>query len=247
MGQAETRDGFPCWIDLGARDVDAALAFYAAVIGWEAGERSGDEYGGYAMWFRDGIPAAGIGPLSEGAQPAWTTYLATTDIDATLGAVTRAGGHARTPAMVVGPLGRMAVVMEPQGGVFGFWEARDFPGFTRYAEPGHLDWCIARSTDPRITADFLASVFPYESQQDDSAGDGYVELCINRTPALGVMPATDEPSSWMAYFAVDDADAAVAHALTAGGRIIRHVESTPYGRIATLADPEGASFSVISS
>ena len=247
MSQAKTRDGFPCWIDLGARDVDAALAFYAEVIGWDAGERSGDEYGGYAMWFRDGIPAAGIGPLSEGAQPAWTTYLASADIDASLAAVARAGGHAVTPAIVVGPLGRMAVVTEPQGGVFGFWEARDFPGFTRYAEPGHLDWSIARSTDPRMTADFLASVFPYEAREGDSVHDGYIELRIDARPALGVMPATDEPSSWMAYFAVDDADAAVARALTTGGRIIRPVESTPYGLIATLADPEGASFSVISS
>ena len=115
MGQAVTRDGFPCWIDLGARDVDAALTFYAEVVGWEAGERSGAEYGGYAMWFRDGIPAAGIGPLREGGSPAWTIYLATTDIDATLETVTRNGGRTLTPAMVIGPLGRMAVVTDPTG------------------------------------------------------------------------------------------------------------------------------------
>lgn len=243
---ARTLDGFPCWIDLGARDVDAALAFYADVIGWEAGERSGDEYGGYAMWFVDGVPAAGIGPLRDGASPAWTIYLATADIDAALDATARAGGHALTPAMVIGPLGRMAVVTEPRGGVFGFWEAHGFPGFTRRGEPGHLDWCIARSTDPRVTSTFLASVFPYDLRADGSDHDGYVELRIDGRPALGVQPAAEAASTWIAHFAVDDAGASAERAHEAGGRIIAPVATTPYGRIATLADPEDASFAVIS-
>lgn len=247
MTQAQAREGLPCWIDLGARDVDASLAFYADVIGWEAGERSGDEFGGYAMWFRDGIPAAGIGPLRAGASPAWTTYLATANIDASVAAVTRAGGQALTPAMVIGPLGRMAVVTDPRGGTFGFWQAQDFPGFARYAEPGHLDWCIARSTDAGVTSEFLASVFPYDLRADDSVQVGYVELRIDGTPALGVMPAAKAQSSWMAYFAVDDAGASAERARETGGRIIREVEPTPYGHIATLADPEGATFSVISA
>jgi len=247
MGHAVTRDGFPCWIDLGARDVDAALTFYAEVVGWEAGERSGPEYGGYAMWFRDGIPAAGIGPLRESDSPAWTIYLATTDIDATLETVTRNGGRTLTPAMVIGPLGRMAVVTDPTGAVFGFWEARDFPGFTRYGEPGHVDWCIARSTDPSTTTAFMRALFDYVEHRDDTVDEGYVELRIDGSPALGVAATQDADSSWMAYFAVENADAAVARALAAGGSITRPAESTPYGRIATITDPEGATFSVISS
>ena len=28
-------NGTPCWVDLGAADLDAAKAFYSSILGWE--------------------------------------------------------------------------------------------------------------------------------------------------------------------------------------------------------------------
>ena len=44
-----------------------------------------------------------------------------------------------------------------------------------------------------------------------------------------------------------DTDAAVARAASLGGRVISPPADTPYGRMATLGDDQGAVFSVMSS
>jgi predicted enzyme related to lactoylglutathione lyase len=52
---------------------------------------------------------------------------------------------------------------------------------------------------------------------------------------------------WRVYFAVSDADAAVEQAAALGGTVLRPPEDTPYGCLAELADPTGATFSVMAS
>lgn len=52
-------------------------------------------------------------------------------------------------------------------------------------------------------------------------------------------------SHGLVYFAVADTDAAVAAAEGAGGRVVAPPEDTPFGRMACLADPDGATFMVM--
>jgi predicted enzyme related to lactoylglutathione lyase len=53
------------------------------------------------------------------------------------------------------------------------------------------------------------------------------------------------PSHWNSYFAVSDADAAAARAQAAGGMVLQPPFDSPFGRIAVLADPQGAGFSIV--
>ncbi len=54
------------------------------------------------------------------------------------------------------------------------------------------------------------------------------------------------PPNWLVYFAVDDADAAVEAATKAGGSAMMGPMDIPQvGRIAVLADGQGAVFAVI--
>ena len=53
------------------------------------------------------------------------------------------------------------------------------------------------------------------------------------------------PAVWSSYFLVTDTDAAVAKVAELGGREIRPVMDTPYGRIGVVADTDGAVFSLI--
>ena len=50
------------------------------------------------------------------------------------------------------------------------------------------------------------------------------------------------PAHWSVYFAVDDVDATVATATALGGAETSAPHDTPYGRLAVLADPSGATF-----
>lgn len=247
MRDMSLRDGFPCWVDLGVHDVDAALAFYAKAMGWRAGERSGPEFGGYAMWFNGDIPTAGVGPAREGTSPCWTNYLATSDIDRTIGLVEAAGGSVMTPVMVIGPLGRMAVLQDPVGATFGLWEAHDFAGFPPGGEPGFLDWCVVETIDVDASCAFLQALFAYDVQvpDPDPGASGYAQLGIGGIPAIGLRPADAVTSEWMTYFAVDSVDAVATRVGADGGRIVREARTSAVGTMATLADPEGATFSVI--
>jgi hypothetical protein len=72
-------------------------------------------------------------------------------------------------------------------------------------------------------------------------GDGSVGGMME-TPAM--VPA-EVPAHWLAYFAVEDTDAAVAKAQELGGTLIFGPMDIEAGRFATIADPQGAMFAVI--
>ncbi len=65
-------------------------------------------------------------------------------------------------------------------------------------------------------------------------------------PVAGLFPLTsprfdDVPESWMSFLAVDDVDARVAKALTAGAKLAMPIFDVPnVGRIAMLREPGGA-------
>ena len=47
------------------------------------------------------------------------------------------------------------------------------------------------------------------------------------------------------YFGVDDTDGALAKIVDLGGSILMAAEDTPYGRLATAADPTGVQFKLV--
>jgi hypothetical protein len=72
----------------------------------------------------------------------------------------------------------------------------------------------------------------------------------NENGIAGAMapPVDGMPSFWGVYFNVDDASATVARAKELGAQIM--MEATPMpgvGTLATIVDPQGAAFSVMST
>jgi uncharacterized protein len=237
--------GTPCWADLTASDVPASGRFYSAVLGWEVPEPD-EQYGGYVVAHVGGAATGGIGPLQDGAPSAWTLYFATDDADATAAAVAAHGGTVVAPPMDVMDLGRMAVATDPTGAVFGLWQAGTFNGSQLVREPGALAWDDLRSTDPQAAHAFYTSLFGFEITPLEMAGADYGTFARPGDPApfggMGPMMGEDGGSRWIVYFAVVDADAAVRAAEQAGGAVHSPAFDTPFGRMASLADPDGAPF-----
>jgi uncharacterized protein len=243
--------GTPCWADLGTSDVPAAQAFYAALFGWQANDL-GEEFGHYAICTRDGSTTAGIGPVMSTDQPvAWTTYLATDDLDKALESVAGAGGTIVSPAMDIPGQGRMAVAIDPTGGSFGLWQAGAMIGAQLVNEPGAMMWNDHHSPDPEAARAFYATVFgfryspmegPFDYASIDGAGPGGAIGGIG-APDPDLPP--DTAAGWTAYFAVADTDEALAVATSHGGRTLAGPVDTPFGRMATVADPQGATFKIM--
>lgn len=100
------------------------MAFFERTIGWRF--ETEDLGGGrlYHVAMSGDRPIAGVmpmlGPEFEGLPSRWMTYVAVTDVDATLKKVDAHGGLLLSGPTDVARVGRLAVVRDPTGGVAAF-------------------------------------------------------------------------------------------------------------------------------
>jgi predicted enzyme related to lactoylglutathione lyase len=247
--------GTPCWIDVQADDTSAARDFYSTLFGWEINDAP-EEAGGYLMALLNGRPAAGIGPKPEGmaAPSVWTTYLAADNADDIHAKVAAAGGTAFMDPFDVLNFGRMFVAADPTGAVFGVWQAGVHNGMGVYNEPGACVWNELQTRDFDRGRDFYSAVFGYTYAD---VGDGQSmryamfslrgalpDESVGGVNDLALMPG-ETPSHWLNWFAVDDCDRVLAHGLELGATEMMPAFNGPPGRMAILADREGAPFGII--
>jgi uncharacterized protein len=243
--------GAPCWADLWTSDVEGSRRFYAELFGWEAGEAS-PEFGGYFMFLRDGAPVVGAtGPMGdEPAGNVWKPYLATDDITRTIKAAEAEGATVTVPAMPVADLGVQSVLIDPTGATIGVWQPGTFEGFSVLEEQGAPSWFELITRQHAGAVAFYRSVFGWELDTTNDT-DEFRYFTV-RNPAgegevAGVMDGAtflppDHVGQWAIYFDVDDAAATAAKAVALGGTVIDEPVDTPYGVLATIADPAGAQF-----
>ncbi|MGW2248809.1 VOC family protein [Kitasatospora sp. NPDC001660] len=249
------KTGTPCWVDLMAKDQRAALDFYRDLLGWQ-GEPGPAEFGGYAVCELNGKAAAGIGPaMAPEGMPepptVWTSYLSTTDAQATQDAITAAGGTLLVPVMDVGSLGRMLIASDPQGAVFGVWQPGDFFGARVVNEPGALIWNELHTSDIEAATAFYGEAFGIEIQPMEGAEGSYWALHVGGRPVGGAtLLANDPPGTpahWLTYFAVDDVDSTVDALVKSGGTVLAPPFDMMAGRMSVVADPQGAPFALFKS
>ncbi|MEV7771940.1 VOC family protein [Kitasatospora sp. NPDC086791] len=244
--------GSPCWIDLGSPDIPATAAFYAKVFGWVFQEVP--ETGGYGFVQLNGKTVGAIGNLDQGARSAWTTYFRTEDLDATVKAAEQAGATVRVPPMDVMQAGRLAALTDPQGAEFALWQAGGTKGLDVVSEDGTLVWSELHSSAPDASAAFYRTLFGWRTEDlEPSPGMTYrvvstAEGDQQATGFGGIAPtmSPEQPSAWTPYFAASDVDAVVARATAAGGSVLMPASDVEnVGRLAWLADPNGAPFALI--
>lgn len=247
-------NGAPCWVELFSSDPEAAKAFYGSVFGWAA-EASNPEFGGYTNFTSGGVRVAGL-MRNDGAQGApdfWTTYLAVSDAAATVEAATAAGGQVHVPVMAVADLGVMAAVTDPSGAFIGFWQPGAHRGYGRVAEVGAPCWHELHTRGYAATLGFYRSVLGWETKEiGDTDEFRYTQAMADGEPFAGVLDANawlpgGVPSHWIVYFGVADADATCAAVPDLGGAVVEAPTDTPYGRIATLTDPTGTLFRIVTA
>jgi predicted enzyme related to lactoylglutathione lyase len=244
-------DGTPCWVDVSVPDLDAARLFYEGLFGWEM-QGGSPEFGGYLNCAKNGRLAAGISPkMMPEAPTAWTTHFACSDVDAAVERVQTAGGQVVLGPMDVMELGRMAICADPSGAAFGLWRAGSHLGVGVYNEPASLIWTEQLSRSSEANLAFYGAVFGWEFNDMSSEGFRYSTFAVDGRDIGGLgeysADGLDLASQWWVYLAVDDTDDAVNQLIRLGGSVLRPPTDSPYGRLATVADNQGATFSLMAA
>ncbi len=102
-----------CWDSLSTTDVEAAKAFYAGVIGWEAGDgvfKMGEKMEASFEQAPPGVPAA------------WLTHVFVEDMAATRTKAEGLGAKVLMAEVPAGPWGSFAVIQDPAGGVISLFQ-----------------------------------------------------------------------------------------------------------------------------
>ena len=242
----------PVWVDLSSPDPDGSRSFYSKLFGWKIEVNPAPQYGGYSMAELDGGRVAGIGPkMMPEAPTAWSVYIGTDDADDLARRVEAAGGSVVAAPMTVGDQGRMAVFADPTGAIIAAWQPISMAGFSS-GVAGSFGWAELNARGFERALAFYGTVFgwkPLPSPMPD--GTTYTQFMIGEEMIAGGMEMNpmippNVPGYWMAYFAVADVDAAFAKALAAGAREMLAPQDAPGLRYAILADPQGATFGLLS-
>jgi len=254
MPTPDHSNGAPCWIDLMTSDTEKAKDFYGALFGWTFQTGDQEKYGGYITAAKDGKTVAGMmqKDASMGGMPdMWSTYLRSDDAAATVAAAAQNGGQVYMEPMDVPEQGRMAMIADATGASVGVWEPAEMKGFELAAEAGSPAWHELHTKDYDTAVKFYQDVFGWDTDvMSDTPEFRYTTLGAGNAAKAGIMDASgylpaEVPSNWQVYFAVEDADASVEKAVSMGAQIIHEAEDSPFGRLATLADPTGAMFKIV--
>ncbi|MFD6415815.1 VOC family protein [Streptomyces sp. NPDC060194] len=242
--------GVPCWVNLMVDDLQAAEAFYGAVLGWEF--RPGSLGEGFSTAFCKGRPVAGIGSRRPGLapKPIWTPVFGVADANAAAGSIRERGATVAVGPAALGT-GRAALAADREGATFGIWE-----GPTQVWPHGEdvgvrLD---LQAWDLFEAAVFYGGVFGWArggptgvevSFRDDRvvaehAGHTAATLRGGADPASS---ALQERPRWLVTFEVEDMERAMGAAASGGGsRSARPAALTGFAR--TLRDPAGCLFNI---
>jgi predicted enzyme related to lactoylglutathione lyase len=263
--------GVPCWIDANEPDPRAVLPFYGELFGWQFEDVMPPEApGNYFMARIRGGDVAALGSLPEGAPPVprWNTYIWVDSAGETAAKAADAGGTVAMEPFDVMDSGRMAVIVDPDGAALCLWQPKNHRGARVVNEHGALNFNTLATRDPEGAKAFYGAVFGWQTLSLPFGQlwtlPGYGDHLEERTPGLREQMAqmgapegfidvvaalnpigaddTETRPNWSVTFGVDDADAAAAKAVEAGGEVVSGPFNAPWTRTVVLKDPQGATF-----
>jgi uncharacterized protein len=107
-----------CWNELLSNDVEASKQFYAGLFGWSTAAFTGGM--DYTLFKSDGKDTGGMMKVPQPGMPAqWLPYVVVENVDASATKVTELGGNVMAPPFDIPTIGRIAVVIDPQGAAIG--------------------------------------------------------------------------------------------------------------------------------
>jgi predicted enzyme related to lactoylglutathione lyase len=243
------------WYELATTDVEAAKAFYSAVVGWRTAQTS-EGPAGYTLFIAGNTPAAGLTKLPEEALRAgvlaqWSGYVGVEDVDAAAARVKQLGGTVYIPPTDLPNVSRFSVIADPQMAMLALVKGRergqDDSG--QAGMPGRVSWHELLTSDLDKALAFYSALFGWKKAHTRSGPEGTHQTFAIGTETVGgmsVKPVEWPRSLWFYFFNVPDIEAAAKRATSHGGRIIYGPAAVAGGaRIVHCRDAQNVPFALI--
>ena len=235
-------------------DLAASQRFYADLLGWTFHPVQSDGARYTEAWM-NGHPVAALVhkdmPAGAHRQPVWLGFMAVRDVDAAKTTALRNGAKLLQEQRNLPGQAHEAVFADPQGAVFAVLASPLGDAPDMLAEPGAWIWSSLFTHDPDRSAAFYQTVFDYEvfslsSATPDQhlllASDDYARASVNALPSKN----PNAHAHWINYIRVNDATQMAAKVMALGGRVLLQPRADRQGgKIAIVADPQGAAFGLL--
>jgi predicted enzyme related to lactoylglutathione lyase len=244
--------GRPLWYELMTTDMEAAEEFYRTVVGWKTSPFDGAGQP-YTMFNRSGDVSVGgvmTKPDEEKAPPFWAMYVGVPKLEEAASHIKHLGGKAHREVIEIPDVGRMQMMMDPQGAAFYIYEpARTEQRAEAAPEIGEASWHELMTTDAPAAMKFYEQVFGWQPSEAMDMGPMGKYQMFNRPHGMigGMMNKPPEmanvPPNWQIYFRVPDVHAAAERIKANGGKILNGPMEVPGGDwVVNAMDPQGAAF-----
>lgn len=240
---SSTLPGKFVWHNLITPDAEAAREFYSAVFGWEL-ETMAD--GAYTTASRGGRALGGIVDASKQDNPprssVWLAGVSVPNVDDMVSQAVGAGAKQIMAPTDIPDVGRIAVIIDPDGAVLQLIDSKDGDPPDAPARKNTWLWHEMISDDPGASAEFYRSLLGYEVTAL-GADDSYHLLSRDGVPRAGILenPFEDTRPAWVPYIRVENPASLLPKVEANGGRvIIQPSEKLRAGTVALILDPSGA-------
>ncbi|MCW2396104.1 MULTISPECIES: VOC family protein [unclassified Sphingobium] len=250
------RHGEFIWYELMTSDLEAARAFYGAVVGWSIAERSDMPGMDYRMIRAadgevGGMMALDAEMIAGGGRRIWIGYIGVDDVDATAAAIPSMGGRLYVQPQDIPGVGRFAMAADPHGAPFYIMRGSVEGGVSRAFSPqavGHCGWNELSSPDQPAALAFYTGLFGWSSPSVMPMGPmgDYRFLSVGDLPIGASLEQKDQRAEWRFYFRLPSIRAAMEAVAAHGGTITTGPHEVPGGDWVVMGtDPQGARFALV--
>jgi predicted enzyme related to lactoylglutathione lyase len=232
------------WFDLMTRGAPAARTFYQELFGLSV-----ERWDEHELFKVGAVAFAELKDLlpSEGA-PRWLGYVSVSDCARTAKRAAELGGTVLRPPACVPGMGQLVLIADPTGAVLAAYHDQSPPPSPcgREPHPGEIVWCELLSPDPDRALAFYGELFGWVKTEAVQTEVGVYQLWGRSGRTLGgaFRPPQETAPRWVFYHHTHNVQRSVDQALSLGAALLHGPAQVPGGWIATLQDPQGATFAL---
>lgn len=239
------------WADLVTTDVEAAVAFYSSVFGWDRRD-SGDP--NYVELARGDELVCAIAAFEDDDVPPggarWLVSVSVADVDEAVNKVVKFGGSVLEAPYDLPDRGRLAVVTDSQGAVLMLLRAAGGDPIRSQVTPGVWAWAELWTRDIEKAVAFYEKAIGYRAVRDeDGGGQPPVVLATQDRPRATVVEIPWEyvEPNWLPYVLITNGRETLKDILDAGGSVLFTSDDVAEDTgtfAAIVSDPTGGVFAI---